>query len=62
MCVRCGRGIMMAIRKGRRLVGEAMVDRRGGRGRNRVEEFIYGGALMGMRVVNCPGSIHRWGR
>jgi len=59
MCIWCGCGIMMAIRKGRRLVGEAVVDRRGGRGCDRVEEFIYGGALMGMRVVNCPGPIHR---
>ena len=56
MCVRCSCGIMMAIRKGRRLVREAMVDHRGG-GCDGVEEFIYGGALMGMGVVNSP--IHR---
>jgi hypothetical protein len=35
-------------------MGETMVDRRGCDG---VEEFIYGSALMGMRVVNGP--IHR---
>jgi len=38
-------------------VGEAMVDRRGSRGCDRVEEFIYGSALMGMGVMNGP--IHR---
>jgi len=49
---------MMTIRVGRRLVGKPMVDRRGCDG---VEEFIYGGALVSMRVVNGP--IHRcWGQ
>lgn len=38
-------------------MGEAMVDRRGSRGCDRVEEFIYGSALMSMGVVNSP--IHR---
>ena len=54
MGVRGGWGKMMTIRVGRRLVGKPMVDRRGCDG---VEEFIYGGALVSMRVVNGP--IHR---
>jgi len=54
MGVGCTLGIM-AIRVGWGLVGETMVDCRGC---YRIEKFIYGGALVGMRVVNGP--IHRW--
>ena len=46
---------IMAIGVGWGLMGETMVDRRGCYG---IEEFIYGGALVGMRVVDGP--IHRW--
>ena len=47
----------MAIRIGRGLVGNVMVD---GRGRNRVEQFVYGGSFVGMGIMNR--AIHRWWR
>jgi hypothetical protein len=54
MCICGSRGIMVAIRIGWGRVGKTMVD---GRGCDRIEEFGYGGAFVGMGVVNGP--IHR---